>query len=308
MSQDRDTLDPRPRSPARSRLLLAAAAIVTVMALVAVLPADLLGRSSVAVAVTPPLQGFELTEGQRAGPSLRALQERVAGLPSAEEAGSDEHVVRTESWSLSSRVDDGDVVRSAVVPELRELRWRDDGSGSLRSITGEPQFPDEEYRRAWQDNGRPADTGAVLSDEVFGPGEYQPMYPKELSMRPTILLDQLSTAHPIAQIGTAELFVAIADLYREQLPVPMVRAALFELLQQRADVRSLGMVTDRAGRTGIAYFVDSDYTGLPTRYIQIYDPDDGRLFATEDVLTADAGKLNVPIPSVISYETFLEST
>lgn len=54
--------------------------------------------------------------------------------------------------------------------------------------------------------------------------------------------------------------------------------------------------------------VDSDYTGLPTRYIQIYDPDDGRLFATEDVLTADAGKLNVPIPSVISYETFLEST
>jgi hypothetical protein len=69
----------------------------------------------------------------------------------------------------------------------------------------------------------------------------------------------------------------------------------------------LGQVTDRAGRSGVGFAVESDYSGLPTRYTVIIDPDDGRLLDCEETLTTTAGNLNVPIPSVISYTVLVSS-
>jgi hypothetical protein len=115
------------------------------------------------------------------------------------------------------------------------------------------------------------------------------------------LFVELGRAHPDLETDTAEFFTAIGDLYREQQPSSALRAALFQLLAERTDVMLLGTVQDRRGRTVVALAVDSDRSGLPTRYIQMYDPSDGRLLASEDILTEHAGKLLVPIPSVIQY-------
>ena len=69
-----------------------------------------------------------------------------------------------------------------------------------------------------------------------------------------------------------------------------------------------GKTTDRAGREGIAVSLESDFGGLPTRYTLIIDPDDGKILAWEEMLTTTAGALNVPIPSVIGYTTYRQST
>lgn len=288
----------------RPVVALVAATVLAALAVVAGVPGSML-RPDLAYAATPPLRGYEIAAGSDASDELRALQQRVKALAQTPRGAPEPiSVVRTESWSLSSRIDDGEVVRSAVIPELSERRRNPDGSGSLRVVAGKPQFPGEDYRRAWQIDGKPAREGTVVRDEAFGPGEFQSLFPAPLAEDPDVLLSQLSQAHPIDELGTVELLVAISDLYQEQTPTPAVRAALLDLLAQRRDVLALGEATDRAGRTGLAVAVDSDYSGLPTRYIHIYNRDDGRLLATEQVLTERAGMLKVPVPSIKSYVVF----
>lgn len=67
------------------------------------------------------------------------------------------------------------------------------------------------------------------------------------------------------------------------------------------------MVLDRAGRTGLAVHVRTTMTGLPERRTIVIDPSTGHILGAETTLTETAGKLNVPIPSVISYTSYLTS-
>jgi hypothetical protein len=87
---------------------------------------------------------------------------------------------------------------------------------------------------------------------------------------------------------------------------PAVRAAVLRFVAATPGIRLTGHVTDRAGRPGIAVSLDSDYSGLPTRYTLIFDEHDGRLLGDEEMLTTTAGKLNVPVPSVIGYTTYID--
>lgn len=63
-------------------------------------------------------------------------------------------------------------------------------------------------------------------------------------------------------------------------------------------------MTDRAGRRGQAFAYDVDRS-LPKRWILIVGSQDGRLLALEEVLTKEAGKLNIRPPAVIGYTLFL---
>jgi hypothetical protein len=67
------------------------------------------------------------------------------------------------------------------------------------------------------------------------------------------------------------------------------------------------MVTDREGRTGLAVHVDTDMGGLPERRTLVIDPASGTVLASETELTESAGALNVRVPSVIAYTSFLGS-
>jgi hypothetical protein len=114
----------------------------------------------------------------------------------------------------------------------------------------------------------------------------------------------LARDHPIAELGDAEVLVAVADAYRAGELSPAQRAAMFSVVASRRGVEALGRVTDRAGRSGYALSVESDHSGLPTRYTAIFDPASGRLLDLEQTLTRTAGALNVPVPSTIAYTVF----
>jgi hypothetical protein len=55
---------------------------------------------------------------------------------------------------------------------------------------------------------------------------------------------------------------------------------------------------------GYALSVESDHTGLPTRYTAIFDPATGRLLDLEQTLTRSAGSLAVRVPATIGYTVF----
>lgn len=122
-----------------------------------------------------------------------------------------------------------------------------------------------------------------------------------LSTDPAVLADQLRRDH---ENSIGPLLNGIADLHKEAAPGPKVRAALLTVLANRPEIRAEGSVTDRDGRPGVAFSITSAHGGLPNRTTYIFDPVSGVLLDIEQVLTETAGKLNVPIPSVISYEVY----
>ena len=54
----------------------------------------------------------------------------------------------------------------------------------------------------------------------------------------------------------------------------------------------------------MAIYTDSDYSGLMTRYVLVFDPATGTLNASEEWLTTTAGALKVRVPAVISYSAW----
>ncbi|GAA2638610.1 hypothetical protein [Paractinoplanes durhamensis] len=114
----------------------------------------------------------------------------------------------------------------------------------------------------------------------------------------------LAIGHPAAN-GPAETLVAVADLARERVLSPELRAAVLRTVAELPGLTYDGTVTDRAGRAGEAFSLISDYSGLPTKYTLIVNPADGTLLGYETMLTTTAGKLDVQVPAVIGYETYV---
>ncbi|MDV3220438.1 hypothetical protein [Intrasporangium sp.] len=285
----------KPRHAHGRRLAVIGIASCIALALVVGLPLLPWRAAQPAVAATPPLLSGQLAPGVT-GPAVADELGRIA----AEAVRSDlpgrlggSHA----AWDLATRVHGGEPVRSAVVPLEVSLEVRADGSWRRLASYGQPVAGDLDA------TDLPAH-GEVESDEVY-PADLAPrIFPERLAEDESGLREQLAQAHPIDQLGTAELFVALTDLAKEQTPTPAARAALLGLLAEPDDVRALGAMTDRDGRPGRAFAVDSELSGLPTRYVLIVDPLTGRVLASEQILTERAGKLAVEVPAVVSYAVF----
>jgi hypothetical protein len=271
------------------------ALVLAVLALSAVL-APGRGGPPPAYAATPPILRAVST-GESAGTVLGHLA-RVASAQTS--TPRDLRRVSYEHWSLANRIN-GRTVTVAVVPEKVQLSWKPDGSGIVRAVAGQTYFPTEAYRRAWEQQGRPVAPGTPITNEEFAPGQFRPVYPGLPPSSVPGLRAYLATAHPIDSHGTGELFTAVTDLALEWRATPAVESALMGVLADAPGVRSLGAVTDRAGRAGTAIATDSSFTGLPIRYVLVFDPHTGSLLASEQWLTTTAGALDVPVPSVIAY-------
>ena len=286
---------PRPHHAHGRRLAVIGMASVIALFLVVGLPWLPWRTASPAFATTPPLLAGELASGI----SGRAVAGELDRLAAAAERSTTRGRVgsRYAAWDLTTRVHGAEPVRSAVVPLEVSLDVAGDGSWHRVAVYGRPVAGDLHAADL------PA-PGEVESDETFAADRAPRIFPQRLAEDPSRLRDQLAAAHPIDRLGTAELFVAVTDLAKEQTPGPASRAALLRLLAEPDDVRSLGRLTDRDGRVGQGFAVDSDLTGLPTRYVLIVDPVTGRLLASEQVLTERAGRLAVEVPAVISYVVF----
>ncbi|TCC47019.1 hypothetical protein E0H73_43515 [Kribbella pittospori] len=283
----------------RRRAVLIGAAGAVAVAGAGVVVVDPFGSGGVAMAATPPLLDAELAQGRPGKGALLALAAKAAAdttLPG--DAGS--HTIRAQMWNLSTAVDSKERVTSAIVPEDVSLTWKSDLSGRLVVRVGQPYDPDPASHK-----GSVGGPGTVKGEQSWPPGKYQPMYRYPLPSDPARLLAVLKIGHDIDANGPGQLVGAVTDLYRETTPTPAVRAAVLKILADRSNAVSLGTMTDRAGRKGTAFAVDSSYGGLPNRQVLIFDPKTGRLWADEEVLTKTAGRLNVRIPAVIGYNLYL---
>jgi hypothetical protein len=266
-----------------------------------VLTVGLPGRTDSALAATPSLLQYAQIASTSKG-EAQSLARECLERQRSQRVAPTSFTLRWTEWSLNTRVD-GRVVTSAVVPVQVSLSRRSDGSAELLRRTSAPQFPNRGSRERWEREGRPAAQPVTVDQQRWAPGGLQ-LESASLPDDPEKLLRALSRSHPVDQLGDAEVLVAIADTYRSAELSPSQQAAMFALAASRPGLQPYGRVTDRAGRKGFALSVESDHSGLPTRYTAIFDPVTGRLLDLEQTLTKTAGRLDVPVPATIGYTVF----
>lgn len=282
----------------RATLSIAGAATVSAVAGIAALTFN--SGMTPAEAATPPALAYS-GEGETmdAKSRLTAIADHTATLSDTAGHGRFDHL-RYQQWSLSSRID-GTQVTSAVVPEQTEQWLATDGSGSGKLVRTfiTPRFQSRAQERAWKNAGSPGQNEPpTVLDSVARMWNGRP--PTD----PSALAAWLGRGHP-ASAGPQEVLVAITDLVKEQVLNPAERAAVLRVLSALPHLTGLGTTTDRAGRPAFAFAVDSDDSGLPTRSTILIDPAAGTVLGYEQTLTRSAGRLNVPIPSVIGYDLYL---
>lgn len=305
----------RNRTGLRTALVAASAAAVLA---VSMLVAPLSGRDvGLADAATPPLLGHESNDGEPAAATLHALADALPSDDIEPQSAGTSHTVRTERWSLAV-TEKGDAgapgegqatgpdvaVTTAVVPVLREVTEHPDGSVTVRAVSGEPQFPDDRYRRAWNERGRPAGEGRILEERTFEPGAYPFVYPTQLPTRPESLRQALAEPRPAADRDAGELLAAIADLRRERPLDRDEQRTLLRMLATDPGIVELGTTVDRAGREARAFAAQSDSSGWPIRHILLISTDGSRLLAAEQVLVEPVDNMDLPTPTVVDYTVF----
>ncbi|GAA4474264.1 CU044_5270 family protein [Phytohabitans houttuyneae] len=289
------------RSSRKQRLTLTVASIAAAVVTVVVIGSVIGSGPQPSYAATPDALVYHPGAAVTATDLLRqaakaALASKVGGAGSVD-------FIRTSSWDLNSRVD-GRKVTTAVVPLNKQL-WRGPGGAAVTVRQyGQPTFPDQDSRAAWEANGSPgANSRPIRVDHSAG--DYPFLWPDRPPTRDGRLRDWLGQGHDVTTSGP--LLMAIADLLNERVLTGPEAAAVLRLLAELPDLEYTGTVVDRAGRPGEAFSVTSDYSGLPTRYTVIVDVDAGSFLAFEQTLTTEAGQYNVRVPAVISYLVFVET-
>jgi hypothetical protein len=289
---------PRTSSPRRWLTWAAAAASVVVLSVAAVTSGLSDGTTVTAQAATPAMLTVRPVDAGKAK-TLMGLAAISARQPSIDPRRI--RSFRFREWSLSARIA-GRTVTTAIVPVEHSGSWTAERSGRTTSTVGEPQFPSSASRKAWGHDGRDVRAGSVIEAQTFDAGEFPLRYQGVVPDEPAALRAFLAVGHPIDSYGPGELFVAITDLLSQQRLTPSQQSSLLRLLAVEPAVRVLGDVTDRAGRAGVAVVAEGDFTGLPTRFVLVFDPGTGALLASEAWLTTSAGRLPVSIPAVIDYK------
>ncbi|WP_157748200.1 CU044_5270 family protein [Micromonospora echinaurantiaca] len=295
----------RPRLGLTRRRLVLAAAVTAAAGTAAATGTSLLGPApNPALAATPaPLAFKRPANAWPAEKILRDIAGRAEHSTDEPRGGEDEHLVIV-SWDLWTQVD-GKRVTSAVVPARRES-WRGpDDSGRVVSSYETPIFRSKEDRKTWERDGSPGATAERQTTD-FPTGQFPAIWKEQPPTDLASLTEWLARGHP-TENGPAEAIVAITDLARERVLGPSTRANVLRVLATLPGLAYDGEVTDRAGRRGEAFSIESSFSGLPTRYTVIVEPATGHLLSYEQMLTQTAGKLNVRIPAVIGYEMYQKS-
>lgn len=297
--------EPRRHRPMPRRLVLSAAGVTAFGVVAAVVAGSLLLDSAApgpAFAATPdPLIYAAPAAGGSAAAQLEQIAARTERLPAERYAGS-QHI-KLSSWYLWTQID-GRQVSSVVVPGWRDT-WRTlDGAGWSTTGYDKPRLRSNDEAAAWDRLGRPGE-GGQPETEPLRAGEGRTFGDPPAPTEPAALASYLTQGHPVEN-GPGETMVAITDLVREQVLGPAQRAALLRVLATVPGLTYAGETTDRAGRTGQAFSLRNSHGGLAKVDTLIVDPASGRLLDSEQLLL-EAGKLNVRVPAVISYEVYLIS-
>ncbi|MFD0413027.1 CU044_5270 family protein [Streptomyces sp. NPDC127108] len=269
----------RARRARRRVVLWAEAAAVAFAAVLALTVPDL-----AAAPATAAVPGALHPRAGVASPTLDRLADRAeaAARDGGPRLRGGAHV---QTWSLA--MDEGPgAERPVTLPEEREVRWHPDGSRTERvkadgKLISERVFPPG--RSDAPPRSRPPHTAAALRDyltEVHDPG-----FPRRTTPATTReVLDALPSLLDTWTLGARE------------------SAALARLLADSGGLRPAGTVTDRLGRSGQAYVLDSRAEHL--RYMLILDPDTGEPLGLEVMFTKDRPRFAVEAGDVMSYSAW----
>lgn len=100
--------------------------------------------------------------------------------------------------------------------------------------------------------------------------------------------------------GPAEAFTQVGDLLRETDAPPALRAALYRAAAGLPGVRSLGTITDKLGRKGVALAIDS----AGVRDELIFDPRTSALLAEQGIVIGRTPDRQEPLGSVAYWSAY----
>ncbi|TLP66538.1 CU044_5270 family protein [Microbispora triticiradicis] len=301
-----------PRSQLSRRRVLAVAGGAVAAASIAGIARMLPGDQPAARIPTVAMLAYQQMKGESLMPGslpparsiLLKLAEAAEQQPNVTKPADARYTyLQLNEWHLNVAVAGGHVSTS-IVPTVTEL-WTPISATDMVRRVQRPGTPIVTgYGSA---ETAAAVTGARMSDEEFPPGAVlMSPSPDELPLEAAALRRALLPTERVpADVSEVDQLVeAVLNLYSERNVPPRLAAALWRMLADEPGLRALGDTTDRAGRAGQAIALDL-VRGLPKRLVFIIDPKTGHLNSSEEILTKDAGKLNVTIPAVIGYTLFL---
>ncbi len=276
------------RAPQRARRatvrlgVLAAAAALAVggLEIAGLLPGS---GGNASAFVVQPLTAEHSPEVLDAAAQLRAIADRVALIPDDKGTG-DVATLTYEAWYIVISGEEG-AVSSSLEAQAVTKTVGTNGDGT--SVTA----------RTDEDGGTETETTSLQGPLTWGF--------HGLSADPDQIARQLSPGHE--QQGAVGRIDAMVAAYLEMPIDPGARAAMLRYLAGTESIASVGVVTDRAGREGVGFTVDSDSSGIPTRYMVIIDPVSGELLDYEEMFLRGVSHLNLTAPAAASYILFQES-
>jgi len=289
-----------PRSPiVRPWMIIASVAGIFSVVLGGVVSVHWLARSRITTHQT----------ATSAGPAMLKLsdqaveaRERLRALHAAVAAQHDEPpqatytLVHTRTWSCDLTTGGSPTLGPA---RDETLYWRADLAGRRILIT----LPAD--ATATLTTSDVLAVGSIAPPLDYPPGE-TPISINVPSTRPEILGGQL-TAHDPARTPQS-ILRGVAEIYRVHALSAAQRAAIVQVLADTDGLVERGLVTDRAGRTGLAITVDSIDAGGTQRDLLILDPTTGGLLEYEQILLSKPHRVDIAVPAVVAFDIFLSAT
>lgn len=291
-ARGRETLDRRLFRPGWQWAPRAAAVLVVgvLLALFGV-PRLMGGAGSSSAVATPPLI-VQPGAGEPADPAmLRELAD------AASTAADPEGHRTTVSWDLSTAVSEGRG-KSEILASRRDVWIQpqqvvtcDSESLPVDVLLGPEQ--------------RAEDVPACDRVETHGAGTFHVPTLPDAQTSSNGLIATLATNPEVDDV--TEVVTAFLDAAGVRPLAPDETSALLTFLADSQGIVDYGRVDDRAGRQGQAFGFPIVGHGLPMQQLLVFDSRSGQLLAEETLLTEDAGKLNVQVPSTIGYTLYFVS-
>jgi len=277
------------RSSRRSRRrLLPGAALAVVLA-------------GLAVAVGASLRSGSSTEpALAAGPVLQRLAQVASAQPWAFPGPHEFLYTASHSLTESDTALPGGVYCQLVYREYRQNWMAANGEGLFRETDGPAHYRSQ--REATACKSAPAqpvgesDTWAAPGCLSIDPIPLGRLPRNPVSLRARLLTGKVEGGPP----GPAEAFTQVGDLLRETDAPPALRAALYRAAAGLPGVGSLGTVTDKLGRPGLALAFDSH--GI--RHELIFSATTSALLAEQDVLVGSVRGVRAARGSVLQWSAY----
>lgn len=265
-----------------------------------------------ATANTPPILDYQFAKatniayapGQPARQDLLGLAKVARASSPPPHSGGSVQYVQTDSW-FSSREDTKKSSTSKLIPTTIQAWLSPDGSQTSIESSGTPLRAD----------GRglaPSAPGTTATrDQVFPPGSADPSRVSDLGtiakdVRRKLLRSAACDPNATPTARAQCLYQEITGLFRQYVVGPKVASLFWTVLANEPGFRTLGSVTDRAGRPGVGISVISS-EAPEFRLVLIISRSTGQLLGTEEILIKSNANLGLKAPAINAFTAILKS-